>query len=249
MGWSVTIKLSLTSVPVFQFIVGDAAKRLAKVAKVIEKGQHDAVLMHGENVPGIYIVAEGSVGVYPPGATRPLVTLPVGASFGEMSFLERSKASATIRAEVKGTKLVFLHQGELAALVDGDAELGRALYQGMALTLSQKLRTTTDRIAVELAAGRKLLQDLNTDAGEVVPVPDDLVRQNQQIADGLEKARRVLDEQIRKAPDKAASLQEATLAISEAKGRCAEFFPRLSRHVGVLSAFVKKMEDFIHLRD
>lgn len=242
-----TLKLSLTSVPAFQFVTGESVQRLANVAKVIEKGQRDALLLHGESVPGIYIVAEGSVGVYPPGASRPLVSLAVGASFGEMSFLENTKASATIRAEVKGTRIVFLAQSDLADLVDGDPELGRALYRGMALTLSQKLRTTTERIAAELAAGRNLLADLTAEGGGGVPVPEDLARENQRITDALDKAQRLLADQVRKVPDKSASAQEASLLVSEAKTACAGLFPRLSRHIAVLGAFVKKMEDFVHL--
>lgn len=164
-----TIKLALTSVPVFQFVSPAASVKLGQVAKIVEKEPGGAILLNGESVPGIYIVGVGKVGVYPPAATKPLALLSEGASFGEMSFLEKSKASATIRAEAKGTKLLLLTHADLDALVDGDAELGRALFRGMALTLSQKLRNTNDRITAELKAGRKLIADLSADG-----VMDDL---------------------------------------------------------------------------
>src|SRR5256885_2258478 len=94
-----TLKLALRTVPIFQFVAAEHMPELARIAKVVEKSRGEAVLLHGETVPGIYIVAEGAAGVYPPGAKQPLVTLGVGGAFGEMAFLEHAKASATIRIE------------------------------------------------------------------------------------------------------------------------------------------------------
>jgi CRP-like cAMP-binding protein len=175
---AVTIKLALTSVPVFQFVSPAASAKLGQVAKIVEKDPGGAILLNGEAVPGIYIVGTGKVGVYPPAATKPLAILREGASFGEMSFLEKSKASATIRVEAKGTKLLLLTHADLTALVEGDAELGRALFRGMALTLSQKLRNTNDRITAELKAGRKLIDELSDELsadgmGDLKTLPHD----------------------------------------------------------------------------
>lgn len=242
-----TIKLSLTSVPVFQFLSSDAAARMTRVAKLVEKEPNDAVLLHGETVPGIYVVADGKVGVYPPGATRPLVTLGQGESFGEMSFLERSKASATIRSLEAGTRLVLLTQGELATLIEGDADLGRALFRGMALTLSQKLRATNDKIAIELAAGRKLIKDLSAvDPGETLAaLPSDMEQQREALAETLDRLIRLSGELARRNPDRAASLGELEMIATDVRGKCSQSFARLARHVGAIGAFVKTMEDFM----
>lgn len=241
------LKIALTTVPVFQFVSPDATQKLARVAKVVEKNKGDAVLMHGEPVQGIYIVAEGAVGVYPPGAGRPLVTLGVGESFGEMSFLEKTKASVTIRGEQPGTKLVVLVQSELKSLVDEDAELGRALFHGMALTLSQKLRTTTDRITAELHVGRQLLLDLTSEEAttKLQSLPEEVVQQNAAIMSGLDGSLKLAEELARKLPEKAGSLNEVVLKIRETKAQCQQFYPRLSRHISAITNFIASMEEFI----
>lgn len=243
----VPIKLALTLVPVFKFLSPDSTSKLARIAKVIEKASHDAVLLFDETVPGIYIVAAGKVGVYPPGATRPLVTLGQGASFGEMSFLEKSKASATIRAAENGTQLILLKQQDLSALVDGDAEVGRAIFRGMAFTLSQKLRTTTDRITAELNAGRALLRSLSDsdNVGSIELIPEDLVQQNEAVLASLDQINKHVGEMIVRNPDKAAALHEIEMLTKDVRQRYAHFFPKLAGHVGAITMFVQSMEEFI----
>jgi CRP-like cAMP-binding protein len=245
-----TIKLSLTSVPVFQFVSPEHTQRLAGIAKVVDKARNEAVLMHGETVPGIYIVGEGHVGVYPPGQSKPLVTLGRGDSFGEMSFLEKTKASATIRAEGKGTKLVVMLQHDLAVMADAEAELGRALYRGIALTLSQKLRATTDKIASELSAGRKLLANLAAEDAGATPfnlagLPDEVIQQNQLVTDNLDAAVRLAEELARRVPEKAGTVNTLQMKLGEAKSHCITFYPRLARHIAAITAFIRSMEDFL----
>ncbi len=243
-----TIKLSLRTVPVFQFVSQEHTVKLAGIAKVVEKGRSDAVLLHGETVLGIYIVGEGRVGVYPPGTTRPLVHLGVGESFGEMSFLEKSKASATIRAEEPGTKLVVLLQADLNHMCTEDPDLGRALFQGMALTLSQKLRTTTDKVAKELRVGRKLLADLAHDddtTSNLTGLSAEVGRQNDRVLGGLDNSIRLVEEMMRKMPERAGTLGEVELRVVEVRALCQDFYPRLAKQIAAITNFIRSMEDFI----
>jgi CRP-like cAMP-binding protein len=243
------IRLSLATIPVFQFVSPEHRERLSAIAKVIDKSKGDVVLMRGETVPGIYIVADGGVGVYPPGVNQPLVSLGVGESLGEMSFLERSKASVTVRAEVSPTRLVVLPQGDVATLAEQVPDLGRALYRGMAVALSRKLRTTTDKIALELDIGRKLLKDLSDADAAAVPLdqlPEEVVRQNHAVLDGLDQSLLVVGE-LKQRGDKPPQqvLVDLEACLAEARGTCAQFYPRLARHVAAVNHFIKRMEEFI----
>lgn len=243
-----TLKLSLRSVPVFQFISQEQVIKLSGIAKSVEKGRSEAFLLHGETVPGIYIVGQGKVGVYPPGTTRPLVELGTGQSFGEMSFLEKSKASATIRAEEMGTKTALLLQSDLAQLCTEDPELGRAIYHGMALTLSSKLRTTTEKIAKELQVGRKLLMDLareDQSATNITGIAAEVVQTNDKNTEKLDAAVRVVQDLTRKYPEKAGTFGQVELMLAEVRSRSIDFYPRLAKQIQAITNFIKSMEDFI----
>lgn len=242
------IKMALRAVPVFQFISQEQVIKLGGVAKAIEKGRAEAVLLHGETVPGIYIVGEGKVGVYPPGTTRPLVSLGTGESFGEMSFLEKTKASVTIRAEENGTKLAVLLQADLAQMCNEDPELGRALYHGMALTLSQKLRTTTDKIARELQVGRKLLMDLareDQSAVNLTGLAAEVMRYSEKVVGNVDAASKLVEDVSRKFPEKAGTFGDIEMRLAEVKTQCTDFYPRLSKQIAAITNFIKSMEDFI----
>ncbi len=243
-----SIKLALRSVPVFQFISHEQVIKLSGIAKSVEKGRGDAFLLHGETVPGIYIVAEGKVGVYPPGTTRPLVELGTGQSFGEMAFLEKSKASATIRAEETGTKAALLIQTDLALMCAEDAELGRAIYHGMALTLSSKLRTTTEKIAKELQVGRRLLMDLAREdqtTTNLTGIAAEVVIVNDKVIEKIDASIKLVEDMTRKYPEKAGTFGHLELALTEIKSRSLNFYPRLAKQIAAITTFIKSMEDFI----
>ena len=240
-----TVTLALASVPIFQFVPQEMLKRLGTLAKIIEKNAGDAVLMHGEPVLGIYVVGEGAVGVYPPRATRALLSLASGGSFGEMSFLERSHASATIRAEQAQTKLALFPQAALALLVDADPALGRYLYQGLAVSLSQKLRATTDRITQLIDQARRLVDrrvGVSDALSDLLDLPRDLAAQRETADAALARARALLDELIERHPEKAGSLHELGLILDEMRGGTRRFYPDATERSRALVAIVLGLE-------
>lgn len=246
-----TVKLALSSVPIFQFIPRDLLAKVGGIARFVEKHTGEAILIHDESVPGIYIVGEGRVGVYPPTATRPLVTLGAGESFGEMSFLEKSKASATIRAEERVTKLAVFLQTDMAELVTQDPMIGSCLYQGIALSLSRKLRTTTDKVSRELKTAGGLLQELShrDNGGELALalLAQEMRDQNVKLFNDVDACLRSTDEMLKRHPDRAASLHELQLTLSDLKSRVRQFYPKLEKQVEMMAGFVKATEDFLVL--
>lgn len=242
------IMLSLTSIPVFSFLAPGDAQKLQGIARAVTKTRGDAVVMHDEPVAGIYIVAEGSVGVYPPGAIKPLLELQAGEAFGEMSFIEKSRASATIRAEAKITKLAIIMQQELEKLIAADPQVGAAIYRGIAFNLSRKLRATTERIAHELSTGRRLLSELTAETQPQL-VFEDLARSVEQFGErvgkDLDGVNAKLQELSRKLPEKLGSFAEMDRNLSDMKAACKAFHPRLAQQVSVMARFIRAVEKFV----
>ena len=240
------IKVALASVPIFQFVQPEQLKNLADIAKIVEKNKGDLILMQGEAVAGVYLIGEGAVGVHAAKPERLLVTLKPGESFGEMSFLEKTKASATIRAEERATKLlVFLH-ADLTALVDRDPNLGRAFFKGLALQLSLKLRRTTDHLAEESAAGQQLLSELGgAGEGGLADLGAEIDAHRTNLAATLDAALAGLGELAKKLPEKAGSFASIAQRLTGAKQMTNAFMPRLQRHVAGMATLTTRIEELI----
>lgn len=242
-----SVKIDLTQVGAFRFIPPEFRNDLSQISKIVEKKQGEVLLMHREPVVGIYIVAEGEVGVYPPGLSSPLLTMGAMSSFGEMSFLEKADASATIRTESpKATFVVVLHQ-DLRDLIQANPTIGMALFRGIATNLSQKLRATTDRVAQELGAGRQILLSLsNADiSGSLERLPLEVSKQNDQIINTIKTSAQILEDLAKTQPAKNDQIQKLQTSIMASKEACLTYYPKLAHQMAVIVDFVKRMEKFI----
>lgn len=240
------VKVALASVPIFQFVPQEQLKALTQIAKTIDKAKGEAVLLLQEPVLGIYLVASGSVGVYPHAIQKPLITLQPGESFGEMSFLERMRASATIRAESDATKLALFPQAELDLLVENEPLLGRALYRGIALSLSQKLRATTGRIASELATSRAILTGLASSGDgthEIASMPAAVRNLGLGLEQRLDQCQKSIEELARRIPEKAGSIQELMLVLGETRSKSKPVMAALFEHAQLLARFAGSFEE------
>ena len=241
-----TSKLALTSVQVFQFLTPLQVKRLIHCGKTVERRAHDILVIAGEPVLGIYVIGEGTVGVYPPGAQEPIVRLTSGQSFGEMSFIDATKASATIRVEEDGAKLMLVLHTDLATLIADDPAFGLAFYHGMSLTLSQNLRRTTSKITAEIRAGQQLLDELSSEgegvAFDINLLPVDLNNHNQKVLATLEETVRLSQDLLAKCPEEALEVARLQSKIDEAKQHYLKFYPRLGRQMQRIAHFIANIE-------
>lgn len=149
-----TLKLRLSDIPLFKFVDPKDAERFSEFVTVQEKNPGDVVLMSGEVPAGLYIVATGLVGVYKDDEA-PVATIGSGGALGEMSLIEETKASATIRA-LEPTRLVFLHKERFVAELEQNVSLASSFFRGVSVMLSKRLRNTTRRISEEFAKSREL---------------------------------------------------------------------------------------------
>jgi CRP-like cAMP-binding protein len=94
----------------------------------------------------------GEAGVLRGGAI--LAKFCAGDVCGEMSFLEDSVASATVVASATAT-VEFLSAKELSDVFVAFPHLASRFYRSMALTLSRRLRTTSQKLCVAQEQAKK----------------------------------------------------------------------------------------------
>jgi CRP/FNR family cyclic AMP-dependent transcriptional regulator len=83
--------------------------------------------------------------------TTVIATLYEGSCIGEMALIDHFPRSATIRAH-EDSNLAVLTQRAFDVMVGSEPELGVNILKGLAKTLSDNLRSTTDKLADEVAA-------------------------------------------------------------------------------------------------
>jgi signal transduction histidine kinase len=130
--------------------------------RVVESGE--TLIREGEEAYSLFILEEGSVDVSRRGAEGSqsrITELAEGAIFGEMSFVSalahsadsHRLRSAGVVAHNRG-KILELPYAALEQLAAQDPVLGVKLYRTLALSLNQKLLSTTDHILPLIASAR-----------------------------------------------------------------------------------------------
>ena len=103
------------------------------------------ICREGDEGDSLYFVADGEVRVLARtmggggGAPFELARLGAGSVFGEMSFLDRAKISATVAADGQ-VEIVRLYTKDIERLIATDPEFGLRFYRSLAVTLSRRLR-------------------------------------------------------------------------------------------------------------
>jgi CRP/FNR family cyclic AMP-dependent transcriptional regulator len=87
-----------------------------------------------------------------------IATLSKGSSIGEMSLIENSPRSATVRVRTK-VILVTLSQKGFSLILDQYPKIGIKILIGLAQLLSRNLRRTSGRLADYTLSSAKISQD------------------------------------------------------------------------------------------
>lgn len=142
---------------------------------VTEKVVPDTVLIQqGKPVPAVYILLEGTLGIYislvKNGITteKEVAKSVKGEILGEMSFIEIGTASATVKA-VENAWLIGLPQTQLAAKLEEDRAFAGRFYRAIAVVLSNRWR---DRLTRRGFA--TLANDLTSMLSEEIDAEDEL---------------------------------------------------------------------------
>lgn len=132
----------------FQFLTRDDFRLLAEKAKQSSHQNGEVILAEGDDVPGIYVVRSGRVSVEKRFTRVPvrIATLDVGDVFGEVSFVDGYPASASVVAREETTVHLF-ERAQIIALLASVPGFAARFYQSLSLTLSDRLRNTTNDLA------------------------------------------------------------------------------------------------------
>lgn len=207
--------VSIDNIPLFRFLTADQIQLVLKNLIHIDKQKGQPIVVKGEKVLGVFIVASGTVGVYGGATKKSIATLEEGRCFGEMALLEGMTASATVRAEQENTHLWLLRSDFMQLQSTEDKSFAVNLFRGMAVDLSSKLCSITALICeqqTEISDFRLEIQ------------PNDLMGS---LISDLEELSTKLSEQLQKQPQG----QNELLVLA----------PRLARNIVSL----KKLSDFL----
>lgn len=120
---------------------------------------HVFFAMGGSN-GSLFIIRSGAVKVERLGsaADAPLATLKAGETFGEMSFMDGSRTTASVTA-TELTKVLEYPRPSVDRLLAEKPSLGVKLWRNLALDLKQRLMKTNELIDQYIDVNQVLLQD------------------------------------------------------------------------------------------
>ena len=133
---------------VFHFLTDDDLRLLAEKAKRMSFSTGELLLSEGQESAGIYVLRSGRVRVEKRATSprRTIATLEPGEVFGEVSFIDNQRVSASVVA-IEPTEVDLLGKSEVISLLSSVPGLSSRFYQSLALKLSERLRATTDDLA------------------------------------------------------------------------------------------------------
>lgn len=131
---------------------------------LFESRQYDkgaTIVRYGEPVEGLYLLEQGEVDVTIPGFEGVLARLGEGKSIGELSlFNANDSASATVTVSTDTAEVSFCPRQALMEALQNDELLAAGFYHGSALLVSDRLRTTNQKISGEIAKSIKMASEL-----------------------------------------------------------------------------------------
>ncbi len=143
------VNRALATIPFFSDLTDQERELLGPLCGIREGKEGDHLIFEGAPVDYIFCLLSGKVGVYKKdkeGKKVLIASLGKGFIFGEMSFLDRGPASATVRAGVPFQALT-INQEALHRLLESQPKLGYKIIKAMARLTSLRLRQADDVLA------------------------------------------------------------------------------------------------------
>ena len=149
------MKESLKNLLFFSYLSPEQMDKVMTYIETLELSSGEVLFEEGDKSDYVCFIISGSLEVVKmttwQNFTTVIATLYEGSCIGEMSLIDHSPRSATIRAD-ENTRLAILTQRAFDVMVESEPELGVNILKGVAQTLSDNLRSTTDKLADEVAA-------------------------------------------------------------------------------------------------
>lgn len=122
-------------------------QELTKVMEIIEVhryGKGELIIEEGFLGEEMYILLSGHVEVTK-GETK-IAELKAGHFFGEMSLIDKTPRSASIRS-LDDTKMMVIHRKPLFSVLKKESRVGMKLFWSLLQTMSTRLRTTDEEVS------------------------------------------------------------------------------------------------------
>jgi CRP/FNR family transcriptional regulator, cyclic AMP receptor protein len=131
---------------------------LARTGDVEKVNAGATLIERGRQIDNIYILLEGRLGVYlAADASRQVALLRAGEIVGEMSFVDASPPSASVRAD-EDSLVLRVPRAAIQTKIEADQAFAARIFRSVAMFLSDRLRTTTVQLA-QLQGGPRAAQD------------------------------------------------------------------------------------------
>ncbi|MFH1488155.1 MAG: cyclic nucleotide-binding domain-containing protein [Pseudomonadota bacterium] len=139
----------LIDMPIFDNVVAQELKIVASYMNIIDAEPGEILFKEGDKGDYVCFIVEGILEIIKKtveGKNVVISTLSKGRSIGEMSVIDQSPRSASVRAKTKAT-LITLSQDNLNLLLEEDCKVGAKIVKGISRLLSMNMRKTSSRLA------------------------------------------------------------------------------------------------------
>lgn len=132
---------------IFHYLTSDDLRLIAEKARRETYASGRIILAEGSEPRGIFVLRAGRVRIEKR-VTAPIVitTLEAGEIFGEMSFLDGQRASASVIA-IEDSLVDVMEKSDVYSLLASVPGFSSRFYQSLAVMLSERLRATTNDLA------------------------------------------------------------------------------------------------------
>lgn len=245
-------RLKLSKIPFFQYLTPMTARKIAPLFRIVTHQKGEDIITFGNEVPGLFIIAQGSVEIFTEERKTRLATLSPGAIFGEMSLIENQLASATVAAASDNTRLLLCGKQAFHNVIHDDFVFAAAFYKGASKLLSERLRLTNAKIELELAKSRDLLNEMMKQDGILDKIGHARGQVNDTGESVLEDLAGVLPQikQIeQKAPEHAHAIQEIYQAVETVVLIHSQNFDIISQQLDLIRQYIQNVHNLLAGRE
>ncbi|HEU0197656.1 MAG TPA: cyclic nucleotide-binding domain-containing protein [Nevskiaceae bacterium] len=136
----------LCNIYLFSQLEDDEMARVEGIAQERRYSGGERIFDQGDEADALYVIKFGSVQIRQNNkdddASMIVRTLGSSSHFGEMSFIEAEKRSASVNV-MEPSELIIIEYAKLAKLLDAEPKLAMKFYRAVARYLSGRLRRTT----------------------------------------------------------------------------------------------------------
>lgn len=142
----------LKKIPLFRECTNQELIKIEKLMQKVTFNAGDVLFRRGDVGDALYLIREGVVEVLVPSPEAEnmevvVAVIEAGDLFGEMALVEGEPRSATIRARTEA-KLLRIKKQYFDDLMKHEHEIAFKIYRRLTIILSQRLRDTTERLAI-----------------------------------------------------------------------------------------------------